>query len=536
MNEALVEEFLISFDDSRFPNDFLQHYEPMECLAYNTIGETLLVKDRQSGHYYVAKCYAEKSLLSQTTESDLLKKLHHTGLPAFVDEYENEVMLCVIREFAQGLPLDKLAKQNRFNMQQAISITIQLCDILSHLHEQTPPIIHRDIKPQNIIIDEQGKITLIDFGISRIYDETAQEDTISFGTKNFAAPEQYGFSQTDCRSDIFSLGVLLCWLLTGQAATNQAVEQIPNKQLAGIVKKCTAFAPKDRYKNVARVRDALTGRNIKKRVLAFLCTAVLLVTSFFLLSTFNGKPLLENTSGITFKEPLIEQAVRLSLNKNNGEELLKEDLLTVTELFVFGDKAAANEETYNSYSDSFVFNDGTVFRGSISSLEDIVKLKNIRRLSLAYQNITDLTPLSQLTSLESVEFKHNPIQDVSPLSQLASISSLGLFDTNVSDLTSLHSCPRLTNIDVGYTQVTSMTALDGLDSLQFLAMRKSPLNSLDHVDTHPYLEKLYLSETHLLDLSPLLDLPRLQLLEVSENMQPAAKAIEKQAQFEIIYQ
>lgn len=530
-----MDDFLNSFDDSRFPDNFLQTYEPMECLSHNQMGETLLVRERQTGAHFVAKCYADKTLLSRTTESDLLRRLHHEGLPAFVGEYENDEMLCVVREYARGIPLDRLTSDKALAERQAISIGVQLCDILVHLHGQTPPIIHRDIKPQNVIVDEHGAIKLIDFGISRTYDEATHEDTVCFGTKHFAAPEQYGFSQTDCRTDIFSLGVLLCWLLTSKTEVKKALGSISNRRLAGVVRKCTAFAPKDRYVNAARVKDALTGRNVRRRALGSVCLAVAVATTAFLISFSEGYLPGRQTVGLTFEEPLIEQAVRLALSKNDGDEVLEEELLSLTELYVFGDKAAANTETYEAYSDSFVANDGKVSKGNIRSLSDVEKLGNLRRLSLAYQNISDLTPLSQLVSLECIELKHNPIQDVSPLSRLPSLRSLALFDTDVSDLTVLSGCSRLTNVDVGCTQITSMAALNGLESLQTLMIRKASLETLDGVGSHRMLEKLYLSETHLFDLTPLLDLPRLQLAEVSEFMREAAEAIATEAKFEIIF-
>lgn len=536
MDKLALDDFLMSFDDSRFPDDFLQTYEQMECLANNPAGETLLVKHRKTGVYLIVKCYTDLSLLSHTTESELLRELHHAGIPAFVEEYKNDEMICVVREYAQGIPLDKLAHEKTISEQDATNICVQLCDILSYIHGLTPPIIHRDIKPQNIIVGKDGTIKLIDFGISRIYNEAAQTDTVFFGTQEFAPPEQYGFSQTDTRSDIFSLGVLLCWLLTGKAEVKKVLGSIQNKRLAGIVKKCTAFAPKDRYVNAARIKDAITGRNVRRRMIAYLCSFMTIAISVFLVLIFGRNLAAQQTSCIIFEEPLIEQAVRLELSKNDDEKIFQEDLLSLTELYVFGDKAAANAEMYMAYSDHFVANDGTVLRGSIRSLNDVAKIKNIRQLHLAYQNINDLSPLSQLVSLECVELKHNPIQDVSPLSQLTSLYSLTLFDTNVSDLTNLSGCYRLTNVDVGYTQITSITALDGLDSLHTLAIRKAPLKTLDNVGSHPMLKQIYLSETHLLELIPLLDLPCLQLVEVSESMRKAAEAIAEEANFEIIYQ
>lgn len=534
MADAFIEDFLAGYDDSRFPDDFLQQYELMECFSHNEMGETLLVKDRLTGKHYVAKCYADKSLLSRMTESDLLKKLDHEGLPEFSGEYENEKMLCVVRTFSPGKPLDRLVREKRLTGKQSICIAVQLCDILTYLHEQKPPIIHRDIKPQNIIVDEQGKITLIDFGISRTYQESSREDTLCFGTRYYAAPEQYGFSQTDCRSDIFSLGVLLCWLLTGNVEVQEAKKDLPDFRLANIITKCTAFAPKDRYKNASQVRDALTGRSTRRKILSAFGAGILILAAAFHFSKPVDMPA-QQPAGIHFKEPLIEEAVRLTLEKDGTEKISEQELSSITELFVFGDKAAANEGTFKTYGESFVKNDGTILRGSIDNLDDLTRLKNLHRISLVYQNITDVSGLSVLADLESIDLRHNPLEDVSPLSRLSSLNTLGLFDTNVSDLTALRTCTRLNTVDIGYTQVKSITALDGLDSLKILAMRKAPLQSLDHIETHAMLEEIYMAETQILDLSSLLELPRLKLVEVSANMRSAVQAVSEQAQFEIIY-
>jgi serine/threonine protein kinase len=534
MTDTFVEQFLAEFDDSCYPEEFLQKYELIECLAHNEMGETLLVKNWQTGEHYIAKCYSEQSLLSHSTENEVLKNLHHEGVPSFVGEHHNENMLCVVREYAQGTPLDKLVQETPLPKQQAISIAVQLCDILKYLHRQTPAVIHRDIKPQNIIVDENGKITLIDFGISRVFDGSAHEDTVNFGTKYFAAPEQYGYAQTDCRSDIFSLGVLLCWMLTGKVEVGQAQRTVMDHRLKTIVKKCTAFAPEGRYKNASQVRDALTGRMLRSWILVSFCALVMIAT----ILSYGKSSILTNLrlNGISFREPLIEEAVRLSVGKEAGEKLTEADMLSVSELLIYGNKAAKNAESFNEYGDSFVNKDGTIQQGDITTLDDLKKLPNLLNISLVYQNISDLTPLTELTGLEYIDLRHNPIEDVTPLSNLVLLSNLSLFGTEVSDLTALHGCSRLTALDIGSTQVESIVALDGLDSLHVLAIRKAPLRSLDHIETHPMLEKIYLSETQLQDLTPLLELPRLELVEVSENMRSAADAITARARFSIILQ
>lgn len=123
--------------------------------------------------------------------------------------YNKEVWKTLKELDLQGIPHIYSLKEN----EEAYQITRQLCVILDVLHKQTPPIIHRDIKPENIFYD--GKhVYLFDFDIARNYHENQKRDTTVLGSQGYAAPEQFGFYQTDARSDIYSLGVLYHVLLT----------------------------------------------------------------------------------------------------------------------------------------------------------------------------------------------------------------------------------------------------------------------------------------------------------------------------------
>ncbi len=528
MSSDLAEKFLAVFDDSQYPPDFLQRYELMECLAHNSQGETLLVRDQRTDKMYVAKCYTDLSLLPRTSESSLLRNFHHDGLPAFVGEYQNESMLCVVRDYVEGTPLDRLACRSALNPRQSADIIGQLCDILTYLHSQNPPIIHRDIKPQNIIVDESGHITLIDFGISRTYDESARADTICFGTRFYAAPEQYGFAQSDPRSDIFSAGVLLAWLLTGLVDLEQAKKSITNRRMLAIVEKCTAFDPKDRYKSAALLKDALAGRTRRRRRFGLAALAGLLLVSAVLLFQ-------RSTHTIRFREPLIEQAVRLSLGLDAAAPLTEQDLLAVNQIYILGNQAAVDYKALDDLVDEFAHS-GNMARGEIKTLRDLTQLKNLREISLDYQSFNDVSPLAQLPYLESVDIRNNPqVADVSALAGSKSLATLVIFDTSVSDLSMLNSCPRLTLVDIGATSITSMRALEGLDALQNVVARSAPLRSLDGIENLAMLQNLYISDTPLTDLTPLLALPRLQKVEVSEDMRAYTQAIVDQAGFEIVY-
>ena len=541
MDEAFVQGFLSSFDDSRFPEGFLADYDALECFSHNEAGETLLVKARQTGAYFVVKCYADKTLLSHKTESELLKNLHHSGLPAFIGEYQNDEMLCVVREYVEGTPLDQYAAQNELKQEQVVSFGVQLSDILAYLHGRTPSVIHRDIKPQNIIVDAKGRIRLIDFGISRVYDEAEREDTVCFGTKRFAAPEQYGFSQTDCRADIFSLGVLLSWLLTGEPDVKNVMPKIANPHLRRIVQKCTAFSPEKRYASVAKVKAALLAADGHRQKSALrwtfgilACTACLCV-GFVIGRYTHVSPAFLSAPAISFDEPLIEQAVRLALDKQENDPITEKELLSVTELYIYGDQAASSYEAYAELGAHMLQNDGTIHNGGIRSLMDLTMLKNLRRLDIALEDISDLTPLSELRSLEQIDLKHNPIEDVTPLSSLSALRELCLYDTRVSTLSALASCPLLENINAGKTLITSITTFTGIKSLKYLYIQQTPVKTLFGIEEFTYLEQIGLSRVADSDLSPLMALPQLKEAHLDEALRQEAENDLKQAEFNIIY-
>jgi hypothetical protein len=535
MTDAFVENFLAGFDDSQYPVGFLDQYEMIECLSHNETGETFLVKNRVSGVPCIAKCYSKSLPISHTAESDLLKKIRHPGLPTFLGEFQNETTFCIVRSYIPGQSLDKYIAEHALSDKETIAIGVQICEILIYLHGQDPPIIHRDIKPQNIILDDRGKVTLIDFGISRVYNAALQEDTVYLGTRHFAAPEQYGFAQTDRRTDIFSLGVLLAWLVTGKLAIKDAEAALADHPLKKIILKCTAFDPKDRYQNAAQVRDALKRRGRKPRGIFALVISVLLLFAAFSFSK-TGLARYQQPAGPVFTEPLIEEAVRLTLDISPTEVITEEDLLGIETLRVFGNKVALDDDAIKTYTDLFVNNDGSIQRGGIYQLDDLAQLQNLRYLVLIYQNISVIGPLAQLPYLEYLELKHNPIEDVSPLADAVMLTNLGLFDTKVTDLTALGGCKRLEVLDIGLTPVESLAALAGLDALNQLIIRRTPLQSLDGITNLPMLEEIYLSETDVLDFSPLLTLPRLRVIRVSEAMRPALAEIGAEADFTILYE
>mgnify|MGYP001447455640 CR=1 FL=1 len=522
----------------RYPQGFLDEYEPFECLAGNEGTETLLVKNKRTGMFYVAKCYGSDGVVSHATEAEILKKLHHTGLPRFVDEYKSDTMLCVVREYVEGTPLNQWAADKRPGPADTVRVALALCELLIYLHGQTPPIIHRDIKPQNLILGTDGRLWLIDFGISRLYQEEGRADTACWGTQDFAAPEQYGFAQTDVRSDIYSFGILLGWLLTGDIKRESALDKIADKRLRKIVKKCTAFAPAERYASAVKLRadlTALSGHR-RRRILLRLGAAALCALCLcagFAIGRYT-ELLQPQPAGIKFQEPLIEQAVRLMLGMKDGETLTESDLLSVTALYICGDRVAEDSRTHNEYIDESA-QKSTVRNGGIETLEDLLMMPNLMSVSLTLQNISDLTPLAQLASLENLDLRHNPVTDLAPLAGLKQLGSVCLFGTRVEDLSPLVSCPRLTSIDAGGTYVTSVETLVGSVSVRRLWLFKAPLTTLAGIEAFPLLTEFELSSVGDGDLTPLLQLSGLQTVTLGTELQSLAERTLADAEFAIEY-
>ncbi|MCL2632890.1 MAG: protein kinase [Oscillospiraceae bacterium] len=251
---TLVENFLnTSFEEVALPLEISTRFNILECVGKNDFGETFILSEKSTKNLYVLKSHPDSENLTYN-EAELLNGLKHRGLPSFDKTIAHDGTLYVLRKYIGGEPLNEYITQTH-SYEKAIDVIISLCDILTFLHTQPEPIIHRDIKPSNIIIDpETDKVMLIDFGISRKYSETAEADTSYFGTHKFAPPEQYGFAQTDCRSDIYSLGMVMRYWLTGSADRKSI---IPDKKLEHIAVKCTALAPEDRFQTASALQNAL---------------------------------------------------------------------------------------------------------------------------------------------------------------------------------------------------------------------------------------------------------------------------------------
>ena len=200
-------------------------------------------------------------------ESNILKRLQHPMLPRIVDIFEDSAHIYIVEDFVEGITLEELLKrQGKVDEEQGLAWFRDLCGVLGYLHRQQPhPIIYRDMKPSNVMLQPDGSLKLIDFGIAREYKQESSADTTYIGTKGYAAPEQFGTAQTDARTDIYSLGVTMYHLLTGKSPYEPPYQFVPVRQLVPqlshgveyILGKCVQPEPADRYQSVDALLDDL---------------------------------------------------------------------------------------------------------------------------------------------------------------------------------------------------------------------------------------------------------------------------------------
>lgn len=179
-----------------------------------------------------------------------LQNIRHINLPDIYDVLEMDDGQIVLEEYIDGLTVAQIMEIDKYRPSGARKVFLALCDALTVLHHRG--IVHRDVKPENVIVEKSGRVVLIDFNASRI-ESDASKDTVIMGTVGYASPEQLGLAQTDARTDIYAIGVLYNVMLTGQ---HPSVTIAPGK--AGrIVRKCTAVNPNERYQTTSELWEAL---------------------------------------------------------------------------------------------------------------------------------------------------------------------------------------------------------------------------------------------------------------------------------------
>lgn len=275
-------------------------YEILKLIGQGGMSKVYLAMDKRLNKQWAIKEIQKKArdknneivVQSAIAEANMIKQLDHPSIVRIVDIIDSADVIYIIEDYIEGETLSAILDNNGAQPQEAvIDWAMQICRALEYLHTRKPSIIYRDMKPANVMLRPDGTIKIIDFGIAREYKDQSIADTVSLGTKGYAAPEQFGGKgQTDARTDVYCLGVTLYHLVTGQSPCEPPYEIYPirhwNPQLdsglEAIIEKCTQLNPEDRYQSCAELLYALQHyqengaayrAKQKRKLLSFILTA-----------------------------------------------------------------------------------------------------------------------------------------------------------------------------------------------------------------------------------------------------------------------
>lgn len=256
--------------------DILDKYQILDKIHQNSISQIFVLRDYNTKELLILKAINKDTEFIWDLEA--IKKIRHPQIARVIDVQTTDRYIYILKEYIKGVTLEQYAgKMGSISEENVLNIGLALCEIIGYFHSIKPfPIIYRDLKPANLILTEDGSVRLIDLDSVRQYKENSPKDTFYIGTEGFAAPEQFGFSQTDHRTDIYTLGTTLYYLLAGKKPESdkfrlksvKRVRSDVSDAMCEIIEKCTSFNPESRYQSVNELRNDLLELH-KKDVFSF---------------------------------------------------------------------------------------------------------------------------------------------------------------------------------------------------------------------------------------------------------------------------
>lgn len=231
------------------PDGWAERYEVLACLKDSPGKGTYLVKSFNEEEKWILKWAKGEEASHLLSEGEMLRELQKIEMSdIFIRKILQEKdKVWLLRNYVEGNSLAEVGEIRRFSDEEICRMGILICKSVENLHMRKPPVIHRDIKPENIILKKDGAIALIDLETARSYKEGKREDTYFAGTRETAAPEQYGFGQSDERTDIYGIGKTLLYMKTGDYDLGELEKGAGGRRLKKVIRKCCAFDPGRRF-------------------------------------------------------------------------------------------------------------------------------------------------------------------------------------------------------------------------------------------------------------------------------------------------
>lgn len=283
--------------------------------------EIFLMENLKNKAVYTLKAIRKQEALSLDLES--LVYINHPQISKVILYGESESFYYTVKPYMSGINLKEHIETNGpLWVNEGLLILKQLLGIFEYLHNMPEPMVYRDLKPANIIVNEQLELTLIDLETTRTLKKEQTSDTFYVGTQGYASPEQYGYSQSDPRSDIYAIGATLYFCMTGVRPGEDHGSRKIHKSLDKIISRCLDFNPKKRYQSVGQLKKALLVRPIRK--MPWLASLVISVMLFVSLPS-NMTPILEPSTAHLLEEALPEaEIVEMAIEQVNGDSIEEE--------------------------------------------------------------------------------------------------------------------------------------------------------------------------------------------------------------------
>lgn len=301
-------------------------YEVLKPIAEGGMGTVYLVKDLHLNRLAAVKASKNPEMGGRRENAHkemlVLKRLSHPALPQITDFFEENGNIYLVMEYVDGITLEQyLRKFTKVETEKAVRWAVELTEVLEYLHSKNPPIIYRDLKPANIMIQPDGRLKLIDFGAAFVTDFGRSREQFVTGTPGYSAPEQWKSGGAVKETDIYGLGAVLHEMLTGIPPGQQGQERRPvreydksiSPQMDKIISQCTQIRPGERYRSMEQLRKALLNYDKEDRMEKFffrlkkgigiLFWAAALVRTFF--------PLLKGVEADCFPFPYLKQPLLL---------------------------------------------------------------------------------------------------------------------------------------------------------------------------------------------------------------------------------
>lgn len=229
----------------QYLTEIFKAYSLVSVLSDKNECKVLKLKNKEHNKYIVARSFPKT--ISAYEE---LYSINCANLPLIYDVITLDDGQIVLEEFIEGVTIAEVMESGNYHYLGTRKVLWSVCNALTVLHERG--IIHRDVKPENVMIAKDGRVVLIDFNAARKI-SSASKDTVIMGTVGYASPEQLGVAQSDARTDIYALGVLLNVMITGKHPS----EKMAKGKAGRIVRKCTSVNPDERYQSAEKLANIL---------------------------------------------------------------------------------------------------------------------------------------------------------------------------------------------------------------------------------------------------------------------------------------